>query len=405
MNKTWMRLLATLIALILAAPAAYALDDETAPEAGTDTAAAPALVVDVIPAAGEVPVGSSMKFTVRVLNVSGEDKDIRRLDWNYDSVSLKAKFNGKEFELGHYANQDPGKHPFSRKRDFDTTTLPAGRSVKFNVEFPAVAVGDYEFTAVYQSGLEEEAGFESVNVAKVKVVESQGSNAVVARMEIQYGAPDDRKTGTLVFELFAGDALNTVTHQVQLMQKGFFNDLSIHRILPDQVIQGGDPRGDGSGGPDYQIKAELNDNKHELGALSMARSTPLDSAGCQFFVCSTEVEGWDAPNPDRGRYTVWGKAIEGADLLPMLTAIEIEENSQVYKDKVRDIRKKYAAQPEQERARNSKRDLDALAATKDRPTQKVTILSFTTELRKLDLKPADAGTEEDKGGEGEGEGN
>jgi peptidyl-prolyl cis-trans isomerase B (cyclophilin B) len=110
-------------------------------------------------------------------------------------------------------------------------------------------------------------------------------------------------------EFYPEDAPKTVENFVTLARKGFYNGLSFHRVVPDFVVQGGCPKGDGTGGPGYQIKAEFNDRPHVKGVLSMARSANPDSAGSQFFICLADARFLDK------QYTAFGKLTAGEDVL------------------------------------------------------------------------------------------
>ena len=110
---------------------------------------------------------------------------------------------------------------------------------------------------------------------------------------------------------FPDDAPNTVKSFIYLAHVGFYDSLSFHRVIKDPpfVVQGGDPRGDGTGGPGYTIDAEFNDRSHKEGTLSMARSSDPNSAGSQFYICL-------APQPHLdGSYTVFGEVMEGMDIV------------------------------------------------------------------------------------------
>jgi len=110
----------------------------------------------------------------------------------------------------------------------------------------------------------------------------------------------DTDKGPITLELFDADAPNTVKNFVDLAQAGFYDGLNFHRVIPNFMIQGGCPKGTGSGGPGYTIKCEINDNKHAAGSLSMAHRGP-DTGGSQFFICH-------APQPHLdGVHTVFGK--------------------------------------------------------------------------------------------------
>ena len=116
--------------------------------------------------------------------------------------------------------------------------------------------------------------------------------------------------GTMKAELYPDVAPNTVNNFISLIQKGFYDGLIFHRVIPGFMIQGGDPEGSGMGGPGYAICGEFsangfaNDLKHTTGVLSMARSMRPDSAGSQFFIMVD-----DAPHLD-GQYAAFGRLID-----------------------------------------------------------------------------------------------
>jgi len=123
-------------------------------------------------------------------------------------------------------------------------------------------------------------------------------------------------------ELYPKVAPNTVKNFISLINKGFYNGLTFHRIVEGFVIQGGDPLGDGTGGPGYSIKGEFTANKfrnnlkHERGVVSMARAQDPDSAGSQFFICVADVPALD------GLYAAFGKVIEGMDVVDDIVSAE-----------------------------------------------------------------------------------
>lgn len=122
---------------------------------------------------------------------------------------------------------------------------------------------------------------------------------------------DDGKTIRL--ELYPDKAPITVENFLKLVKSGFYDGLCFHRIIPGFMIQGGDPKGNGSGGPGWSIKGEFrsngvpNDLKHVRGVISMARAMDPNSAGSQFFIMHA-----DAPHLD-GEYAAFGSVIEGMD--------------------------------------------------------------------------------------------
>jgi len=115
------------------------------------------------------------------------------------------------------------------------------------------------------------------------------------------------KGGEIRMEFFPHDAPKTVENFVTLVKKGFYDGLTFHRVVADFVVQGGDPKGNGSGGPGYNIKAEFNKQKHLRGTVAMARSQDPDSAGSQFYICYGATPHLD------GNYTVFGKVVSGME--------------------------------------------------------------------------------------------
>ena len=121
--------------------------------------------------------------------------------------------------------------------------------------------------------------------------------------------------GVLMIELFNDDAINTVKNFVTLAQQGYYDGLTFHRVIPNFVIQGGDPTGTGSGGPGYAIRCETRGHRqrHDVGALSMAHAG-RDTGGSQFFICLSREQ---TKHLD-GKHTVFGQVTEGLDILPTI---------------------------------------------------------------------------------------
>lgn len=117
------------------------------------------------------------------------------------------------------------------------------------------------------------------------------------------------KGGEIRIELYPEDAPKTVESFVALSKKGFYDGLTFHRVVPGFVAQGGDPKGDGTGGPGYMLKAEFNKRKHVRGTVAMARAQQPDSAGSQFYICFAP-----APHLD-GQYTVFGQVVSGMEVV------------------------------------------------------------------------------------------
>ena len=127
-------------------------------------------------------------------------------------------------------------------------------------------------------------------------------------------------------ELYPEVAPNTVNNFISLINKGFYDGVIFHRVIPGFMIQGGDPQGTGVGGPGYSIRGEftsnrfLNELKHTRGVLSMARTMDPNSAGSQFFIMHE-----DAPHLD-GQYAAFGKVIEGMEAVDKIAATRTNYN-------------------------------------------------------------------------------
>ena len=115
--------------------------------------------------------------------------------------------------------------------------------------------------------------------------------------------------GAIALELFPEDAPKTVENFVKLARDGFYDGVVFHRVIPDFMIQGGDPTGTGSGGPGYQFEDEFNDQKVVRGALAMANAGP-NTNGSQFFIVTTEAAPWLD-----GKHTVFGRVTDGMDVV------------------------------------------------------------------------------------------
>lgn len=136
--------------------------------------------------------------------------------------------------------------------------------------------------------------------------------------------------GTIKIELYPEYAPNTVANFVNLIESGFYDGLTFHRLVPGFVLQGGDPDGDGTGGPGYTIDGEFKANgytqntlSHDKGVISMARSMDYDSAGSQFFIVLDD----SAKSSLDGMYAGFGRVTEGMEILE-----EIEANEKIADD-------------------------------------------------------------------------
>lgn len=152
----------------------------------------------------------------------------------------------------------------------------------------------------------ESAETPAANTSADNSADFKQDNDPIVTIEMQDGQK-------IEIELYPKAAPNTVNNFISLVNKGFYNGLTFHRVIPEFMIQGGDPDGVGTGGPGYSIPGEFssnnvqNDLKHTRGVLSMARSNDPDSAGSQFFIMVADASHLD------GQYAAFGKVISGMD--------------------------------------------------------------------------------------------
>ena len=134
-------------------------------------------------------------------------------------------------------------------------------------------------------------------------------------------------SGIITVSFLEKDAPKTVENFLKLASSGFYEGVLFHRIVPGFVIQGGDPLTKdpktrqrwGTGGPGWNVKAEFNKNKHVRGALSMARSQDINSAGSQFFIVLKNAASLD------GNYTVFGNVVSGMDVVDKIASLKTDD--------------------------------------------------------------------------------
>ena len=173
-----------------------------------------------------------------------------------------------------------------------------GQVIDLTAHFQVLAkVGRYELT--YESG-----GQSSESVT-INVIEAYNSDA-------SYKAVIKTAKGDLTLQLFRKDAPLAVRNFVDLARQGFYDGLAFHYIRPGDIIIGGDPRGDGTGGSGYFIPAEFNKHQHLTGTVAMVRGSEPGTASSQFYVCLK-------PQPERdGKFTVFAQVVDGMDTLTSL---------------------------------------------------------------------------------------
>lgn len=135
-------------------------------------------------------------------------------------------------------------------------------------------------------------------------VDANGLSKATAVLTTEHGA--------IRFKFYPEDAPNTVKRIIELINSGFYNGLTFHRVVPNFVVQGGDPEGTGVGGSGQKMKAEFNKRKHTEGAVAMARASDPNSADSQFYITLSPQPHLD------GNYTVFGQVVEGMDVVRKL---------------------------------------------------------------------------------------
>jgi peptidyl-prolyl cis-trans isomerase B (cyclophilin B) len=210
------------------------------------------------------------------------------------------------------------------------TDVQAGKEVDIRVMFPQVNVpGAYILLAQANATSDEFLGTPLVITARADRRPEAPPGPMVTKIEPLCYAKMTTDHGDISMRFYYDVAPNTVSSFLSLAAGGYYDGLTFHRILPGFVLQGGDPRGDGSGGPGYSINAEFNDRPHDEGVLSMARQGDpnepagmmprkeyADSAGSQFFIC---LDAKGTRQLDR-RYTAFGKVFAGMDAAKAIAA-------------------------------------------------------------------------------------
>ena len=134
--------------------------------------------------------------------------------------------------------------------------------------------------------------------------------------------------GVIELELFTDDAPETVANFTKLAGEGYYDGLIFHRVIPDFMIQGGNPTGTGTGGPGYQFEDEPNDHRVERGALAMANAGP-NTNGSQFFIVTAEACPWLD-----GKHTVFGRVTKGQDVADKISGLPSDSSDKPLEDVV-----------------------------------------------------------------------
>lgn len=159
------------------------------------------------------------------------------------------------------------------------------------------------FNGCFKKEATQNEGEENTNIIQAKslTVDKNGlsSSSIVIKTA----------RGNIEFKLYPKKAPNTVTRIIELVNSGFYDGIKFHRVVPNFVIQAGDPTGTGTSGSGKNLKAEFNDIQHIKGTVAMARTQDPDSADSQFYIALTTLPHLD------GKYTIFGQVVDGMDVI------------------------------------------------------------------------------------------
>ncbi len=264
------------------------------------------LTVTVEPVKSEVTLGEPVELKVTVKN---DGKDAERgppVTLDKRSVTLTIGGGSKQFV-------------YQRKRDetLPENTYTHGVSINQTISWTPVRAGEYPV----------EANFPGAASGKTNVTVKPAKNGAT-----ELGVFMITSKGEMKIRFFPEVAPNHVAHFAERVRTGFYNGLTLHRVIKKFMAQGGDPKGTGEGGPGYSIPAEFTTDpkySHTFGRLSTARTNDPDSGGSQFFLCFDQATFLD------GKYTVLGEVFEGQDALRKIEAIGAERDPQKPKELVK----------------------------------------------------------------------
>jgi cyclophilin family peptidyl-prolyl cis-trans isomerase len=256
-------------------------------------------------------LGEVMFAEVKLENTGKKDLEVAELIFERRSLSFDILLHLEEQRKGFmYAISNPEAYIAPRVPP-NRVLLKQGRSMIQLFRIPAIKKGRWEIVAHY-NGWDETV---KSNKATVEVKGAEWKN-LVANVETT--------KGTIPIELMSWEAPNTVMNFINLVHKGFYEDLILHRVKKDFVIQTGCPYGLGFGGPGYSIEAEFDPKlKHEVGCVSMSHYEKDNSSGSQFFICLKTLPIFD------GKYTMFGKVTDpaGLSIIEEIGKVAVDEDT------------------------------------------------------------------------------
>ena len=274
------------------------------------------------------PVGARQEAVVSLANVGSQAVELPRLAFDRQLVSLEVQLADGPQAIYERIHPDP----YTPRADWPRASLAPGEKWELRIGLPALVAGPVSVTAHLARPLAGHKGLlEHLSAAPAKgevVRDAAGNDTVELRFITTHGPMRAR--------LFPGLAPATCLHIAELilggtaaeegvLRPGFYDGLTFHRVRPDFMIQGGDPEGDGRGGPGWSMPGEQQaapvpeQAKHLPGRLSMAKSQDKDSGGSQFFVCT------GTPSYLDGVHTVFGELVKGQDVAHTISVVDTVE--------------------------------------------------------------------------------
>ncbi len=299
------RLLFSLTALITLALAA---------NPGTNALEQPELVLTLTATRNKAILGETLGLTIRLSRKRGKPLEVNALRLARNSITLEVTIGERTHTVTRiYGDlvRDGQNQWVIRAKSPPRANLKRSKPLEVSLPFHAILTGKLIVRAAYRGFSVTGPEVLTSEPVAIEVTPPPGHRELTARLITS--------EGSLTIALMPERAFNTVYNFLSLARDGRYAGLTFHRIIPGFLIQGGDPKGNGLGGPGWTIPGEFDPElKHIKGTVSMARASPPDSAGSQFFI----MHGTD-PSLN-GRYTVFGRVVEGLGVLDRLAAVELK---------------------------------------------------------------------------------
>ncbi len=319
------RLLVACTGSLAALALSFALALGTSPPAAAEAD----VTFTVTTGAPTVRLGEDIILNVRVSNGGSEPLEVPALRLATDSVSVRVTGEGVRDSL---VTRAYGQfRDLQGELEFETTatrraSVPPGGRLTASIRFPAVALGELSFRTALAC---TDGPALQADAVVVDVVPQGSSRRLLARVETS------RET-SFTIELDGAAAFNSVTHFWSLARDGFYNDLPIHRVVPDALVQSGDPRGDGTGTAGWYLPVEVAAEPFTRGTVGLARGGHPDSGGSQWFVAL----GADEDSAIPAAFARLGRVLEGLEVVDALATVELIDGTHRPRqaDRIRRIR-------------------------------------------------------------------